>query len=122
MKEYYELKNRENEFVAALMVEEEDRLILRGREILESQITENNWEEDQSLKNALEILRYTAITISKSLEVGVVRSDKTEKFLKKNEYKTYTNEKMKITDNRELADKWFEESDVSVSLQTGDDI
>jgi hypothetical protein len=122
MKEYYELKNRENEFVAALMVEEGDRFILRGREILESQITENNWEEDQSLKNALEILRYTAITIVEGGEVGVVRSDKTEKFLKKNEYKTYTNEKMKITDNRELADKWFEESDVSVSLQTGDDI
>jgi hypothetical protein len=122
MKEYYELKNRENEFVAALMVEEGDRFILRGREILESQITENNWEEDQSLKNALEILRYTAITIVEGGEVGVVRSDKTEKFLKKNEYKTYTNEKMKITDNRELADKWFEECDVSVSLQTGDDI
>lgn len=122
MKEYYELKNRENEFVAALMVEEGDRFILRGREILESQITENNWEEDQSLKNALEILRYTAITIVEGGEVGVVRSDKTEKFLKKNEYRTYTNEKMKITDNRELADKWFEESDVSVSLQTGDDI
>jgi hypothetical protein len=122
MKEYYELKNRENEFVAALMVEEGDRFILRGREILESQITENNWEEDQSLKNALEILRYTAITIVEGGEVGVVRSDKTEKFLKRNEYRTYTNEKMKITDIRELADKWFEECDVSVSLQTGDDI
>lgn len=122
MKEYYELKNRENEFVAALMVEEEDRFVLRGREILESQITENNWEEDQSLKNALEILRYTAITIAEGGEVGVIRSDKTEKFLKRNEYRTYTNEKMKITDNRELADKWFEECDVSVSLQTGDDI
>ena len=122
MKEYYELKNRENEFVAALMVEEADRFILRGREVFESQITENNWEEDQSLKNALEILRYTAITIGEGGEVGVVRSDKTEKFLMRNEYKTYTNEKMKITDNRELADKWFDECDVSVSLQTGDDI
>ena len=134
---YFELKNRESEFVAAMvadlesdsfqmtdpMIREHWRTVFRN-EFLES-IEANNWYEDQSYKNAIEILRQVAIEVFKNVEVYSDESVKRYndiglmndsaiacKMLKKNEYKgCQSTDFAKITFNPETAVKWMNESD-----------
>ena len=77
MKKYFELKNRENEFVGGVVV---DSAIPSSkeemRENLLSSIEENNWFEDQSMMNAINILKQAVITTEyKKFSFGIYKED-----------------------------------------------
>lgn len=92
MKKYFELKNRESEFVGAVLIfDGSEQDYEEAREIFLSSIEENNWYEDQTLSNAISILRQTAIECEREeyLSIGLIEDGKEEisKFLRKNIYK-----------------------------------
>ena len=97
MKKYFELRNRENEFVAALKINSEITISDyedtqdRCYELFNSCIEENNWYEEQSLYNAISILRETALTIEDNikLSVGVPEDPSVENLLRNNVFKTF---------------------------------
>lgn len=131
MKKYFELRNRENEFVAALKINSEitisdyeDDTYGRCYELFNSCIEENNWYEEQSLYNAISILRETALTIEDNikLSVGVVEDPSIEKLLRNNVFKTFVEgDDAIIVVNEEAAKNLAEDNDIYVMLAANEE-
>lgn len=126
MKKYFELRNRESEFVAALkIISDSDYGDTQGcYELFNSCIEENNWYEDQSLYNAISILRETALTIENNAElsVGVVEDPSVEKLLRNNVFKTFVEgDTALIVVNEETAKSLAENNDIYIMLATNEE-
>ena len=129
MKKYFELRNRESEFVAALKINSEitisDYEDTQSRyELFNSCIEENNWYEDQSLYNAISILRETALTIENNTElsVGVVEDPSVEKLLRNNVFKTFVEgDPALIVVNEETAKSLAENNDIYIMLAANEE-
>lgn len=127
MKKYFELRNRENEFVAALKINSDSDCgdTQSGcYELFNSCIEENNWYEDQSLFNALSILRETALTVEDDIDltVGVMEDPSVEKLLKNNIFKTFVEgDTAFITVNKETAKVLAEGNDIYVMLAANEE-
>ena len=120
MKKYFELRNRENEFVAALKINSDSGYedTQSCYELFNSCIEENNWYEDQSLYNAISILRETALTIENNAElsVGVVEDPSVEKLLRNNVFKTLVE-----GDNEKTAKLLAENNDIYIMLAANEE-
>lgn len=129
MKKYFELRNRENEFVAALKINSEITIsdyedTQSCYELFNSCIEENNWYEDQSLYNAISILRETALTIENNAElsVGVVEDPSVEKLLRNNVFKTFVEgDPALIVVNEETAKSLAENNDIYIMLAANEE-
>lgn len=127
MKKYFELRNRESEFVAALKINSDSDCGDTQSdcyELFNSCIEENNWYEDQSLFNALSILRETALTVEDDIDltVGVMEDPSVEKLLKNNIFKTFVEgDTALITVNKEIAKVLAEGNDIYVMLAANDE-
>lgn len=129
MKKYFELRNRENEFVAALKINSEITIsdyedTQSCYELFNSCIEENNWYEDQSLYNAISILRETALTIENNAElsVGVVEDPSVEKLLRNNVFKTFVEgDTALIIVNEETAKSLSENNDIYIMLAANEE-
>ena len=129
MKKYFELRNRENEFVAALKINSEITIsdyedTQSCYELFNSCIEENNWYEDQSLYNAISILRETALTIENNAElsVGVVEDSSVEKLLRNNVFKTFVEgDTALIIVNEETAKSLSENNDIYIMLAANEE-
>ena len=129
MKKYFELRNRENEFVAALKINSEITIsdyedTQSCYELFNSCIEENNWYEDQSLYNAIYILRETALTIENNAElsVGVVEDPSVEKLLRNNVFKTFVEgDPALIVVNEETAKSLAENNDIYIMLAANEE-
>jgi hypothetical protein len=127
MKKYFELRNRENEFVAALKINSDSDCgdtQSSCYELFNSCIEENNWYEDQSLFNALSILRETALTVEDDIDltVGVMEEPSVEKLLKNNIFKTFVEgDTAFITVNKETAKVLAEGNDIYVMLAANEE-
>ena len=127
MKKYFELRNRESEFVAALKINSVSDcgdIWSDCYELFNSCIEENNWYEDQSLFNALSILRETALTVEDDIDltVGVMEDPSVEKLLKNNIFKTFVEgDTALITVNKEIAKVLAEGNDIYVMLAANDE-
>lgn len=113
MKQYFELRNRENEFVAALILNT-SLVNTSAEEIFLSSIEENNWFEDQTIFNSLTILKQVAIEylLTISTDIAILEDcDSSIQIAKKNLFKHYTgNEKAVISLNKVTANNWKNES------------
>jgi len=113
MKQYFELRNRENEFVAALILNT-SFVTSAAEEVFLSSIEENNWFEDQTILNSLTILKQVAIEYFLTIPVDIAileDCDKSIQIAKKNLFKHYTgNEKAVISLNKNTANNWKNES------------
>lgn len=114
MKQYFELRNRENEFVAALILNT-SLVNTLAEEIFLSSIEENNWFEDQTILNSLTILKQVAIEYSLTdsvKDVAILEDcDKSIQIAKKNLFKHYTgNENAVISLNKITANHWKNKS------------
>lgn len=129
MKKYFELRNRESEFVAALKINSEINIsdyedTQDCCELFNSCIEENNWYEEQSLYNAISILRETALTIEDNikLSVGVVEDPSIEKLLRNNVFKTFVEgDDAIIVVNEEAAKSLAEDNDIYVVLAANEE-
>lgn len=129
MKKYFELRNRENEFVAALKINSEITIsdyedTQSCYELFNSCIEENNWYEDQSLYNAISILRETALTIENNAElsVGVAEDPSVEKLLRNNVFKTFVEGDIAlIVVNEETAKSLAENNDIYIMLAANEE-
>lgn len=126
MKKYFELRNRESEFVAALKINSVSDCgdTQECYELFNSCMEENNWYEDQSLFNALSILRETALTVEDDIDltVGVMEDPSVEKLLKNNIFKTFVEgDAALITVNKEIAKVLAEDNDIYVMLAANDE-
>lgn len=126
MKKYFELRNRESEFVAALTIISDSGYedTQNCYELFNSCIEENNWYEDQSLYNAISILRETALTIEDDikLSVGVVEDPSVEKLLRNNVFKTFVEgDTALIVVNEETAKSLAEDNDIYVMLAANEE-
>ena len=127
MKKYFELRNRESEFVAALKINSDsdyEDTYDRCYELFNSCIEENNWYEEQSLYNAISILRETALTIEDDikLSVGVVEDPSVEKLLRNNVFKTFVEgDTALIVVNEETAKSLAEDNDIYVMLAANEE-
>lgn len=126
MKKYFELRNRESEFVAALkIISDSDYGDTQScYELFNSCIEENNWYEDQSLYNAISILRETALTIENNAElsVGVVEDPSVEKLLRNNVFKTFVEgDTALIIVNEETAKLLAENNDIYIMLAANEE-
>ena len=130
MTKYFELRNRENEFVAALKINSEITISDyedtqdRCYELFNSCIEENNWYEEQSLYNAISILRETALTIEDNikLSVGVAEDPSVEKLLRNNVFKTFVEgDAAIIVVNEEAAKSLAEDNDIYVVLAANEE-
>ena len=130
MKKYFELRNRENEFVAALKINSEITISdyedtkYRCYELFNFCIEENNWYEEQSLYNAISILRETALTIEDNikLSVGVAEDPSVEKLLRNNVFKTFVEGAAAITVvNEEVAKNLAKDNDIYVMLAANEE-
>lgn len=97
MKILLELRNRENEFVGAGYINDETLFLSYDslKSELNSSMIEYNWEEDQSLKNCVNILSTVFLNLNQNIkDFGIVfkhnnvKSFKAFELLKNNEYKT----------------------------------
>ena len=113
MKQYFELRNRENEFVAALILNT-SLVNTSAEEIFLSSIEENNWFEDQTILNSLTILKQVAIEyfLTGSVDVAILEDcDKSIQIAKKNLFKHYTgNVDAVISFNEITANHWKNKS------------
>lgn len=113
MKQYFELRNRENEFVAALILNT-SLVNTSAEEIFLSSIEENNWFEDQTIFNSLIILKQVAIEylLTTSTDIAILEDcDKSIQIAKKNLFKHYTgNEDAVISLNKITANHWKNKS------------
>ena len=129
MKKYFELRNRENEFVAALKINSKITIsdyedTQSCYELFNSCIEENNWYEEQSLYNAISILRETALTIEDNikLSVGVAEDPSVEKLLRNNVFKTFVEgDTAIIVVNEEVAKSLAEDNDIYVMLAANEE-
>ena len=129
MKKYFELRNRESEFVAALKINSEITIsdyedTQSCYELFNSCIEENNWYEEQSLYNAISILRETALTIEDNikLSVGVAEDPSVEKLLRNNVFKTFVEgDAAIIVVNEEAAKSLAEDNDIYVVLAANEE-
>ena len=129
MKKYFELRNRESEFVAALKINSEITIsdyedTQSCYELFNSCIEENNWYEEQSLYNAISILRETALTIEDNikLSVGVAEDPSVEKLLRNNVFKTFVEgDPALIVVNEETAKSLAENNDIYIMLAANEE-
>ena len=70
MKILLELRNRENEFVGAGYINDEILFLSydRVKSELNSSMIEYNWEEDQSLKNCVNILSTVFLNLNQNIK------------------------------------------------------
>lgn len=124
MKKYFELRNRESEFVAALKINSDCGDTQSCYELFNSCMEENNWYEDQSLFNALSILRETALTVEDDIDlsVGVMEDPSVEKLLKNNIFKTFVDgDTAFITVNKETANILAEGCEICIMLAANEE-
>lgn len=91
------LKNRDGEFVAAMLVlDVEFYIISEARAIFIGQLYEQNWFEDQTQLNALEILKETAFGLRSSLSryknIGIIPKNAPKGILEANIYRYHTDD------------------------------
>ena len=121
------IPNRESEFVAALKINSDsdyEDTYDRCYELFNSCIEENNWYEDQSLYNAISILRETALTIEDNIKLsdGVVEDPSVEKLLRNNVFKTFVEgDTALIVVNEKTAKSLAEDNDIYVMLAANEE-
>lgn len=117
MKNYLELKNRENLFVAGALFDSDvaDKTILA--ETFESKIEEYDWEANQDYYTAYCILRDVVYFLEGKITIGVIPSKKIEEFLIANWMKTYQpDDKVTITFESRKAEEFYALSDNFISM------
>lgn len=115
MNGFHLLKNRDGEFVAAMLVLDVDCYsVSEARSTFRNQLQEQNWFEDQTQLNALEILKETAFSlrsgISRYKNIGIIPKNAPKGILESNIYRYHTDDDAVIItfdeeDGRRLRDE-----------------
>ena len=101
MNNIFTLKNRDGQFVASMLILDVDCYSVNdARRVLRNQLSEQNWYEDQTQINALEILKETAFNLRDGLSrfrnIGIVPKNAPKGLLESNVYKYHTDDDVVI--------------------------